>query len=90
MKSIILFDVDGTITNFEKIDNKAIRTCFENSKLSDECLVHIFNNLPDLINDKGLTETDQIVFALPKTNTLTADQVTIATNKGWTVTNTTY
>ena len=64
--------------------------CFENSKLSDECLVHIFNNLPDLINDKGLTETDQIVFALPTTNTLTADQVTIATNKGWTVTNTTY
>lgn len=32
MKSIILFDVDGTITNFEKIDNKAIRTCFEKSK----------------------------------------------------------
>lgn len=63
--------------------------CFEDSKLSDECLVHIFNNLPDLYN-KGLTETDQIVFVLPKTNTLTADQVTIATNKGWTVTNTTY
>lgn len=63
--------------------------CFEDSKLSDECLVHIFNNLPDLYN-KGLTETDQIVFALPTTNTLTADQVTIATNKGWTVTNTTY
>lgn len=63
--------------------------CFEDSKLSDECLVHIFNNLPDLYN-KGLTETDQITFALPKTNTLTADQVTIATNKGWTVTNTTY
>lgn len=63
--------------------------CFEKSKLSDECLVHIFNNLPNLY-DKGLTETDQIVFVLPKTNTLTADQVTIATNKGWTVTNTTY
>lgn len=64
-------------------------TAFEKSKLSDECLVHIFNNLPDLYI-KGLTETDQIVFALPKTNTLTFDQVTIATNKGWTVTNTTY
>ena len=32
MKSIILFDVDGTITDFEKIDNKAILKCFSASK----------------------------------------------------------
>lgn len=64
--------------------------CFYNSKLSDECLIDIINELPDLYNDKGLTETDQLIFALPTTNTLTADQVSIAVYKGWTVTNTTY
>lgn len=58
--------------------------------VKDECLVYIINELPDLINDKGLTATDKIVLTLPKTNTLTAEQVKVATDKGWTVANTTY
>lgn len=33
MKSIILFDVDGTVTNFERIDNLAISKCFKTSKI---------------------------------------------------------
>lgn len=33
MKSIILFDVDGTVTNFERIDNLAIFKCFHSSKI---------------------------------------------------------
>lgn len=60
------------------------------TKVKDECLVYIINELPDLINDKGLTATDKIVLTLPKTNTLTAEQVKVATDKGWTVANTTY
>lgn len=32
MKSIILFDVDGTVTNFERIDHLAISKCFKAAK----------------------------------------------------------
>ena len=60
------------------------------TKIKDECLVYIINELPDLINDKGLTATDKIIFTLPPTNTLTAEQVQVAIDKGWTVANTTY
>lgn len=58
--------------------------------VKDECLIYIINELPDLVNDKGLTATDKIILTLPKTNTLTAEQVKVATDKGWTVANTTY
>ena len=55
--------------------------------VKDECLIFIINELPDLINDKGLTATDKIVLTLPPTNTLTAEQVQPAIDKGWTVAN---
>ena len=58
--------------------------------VKDECLVYIINELPDLINDKGLTATNKIVLTLPPTNTLTAEQVQVAIDKGWQVANTTY
>ena len=60
------------------------------TKVKDECLISIINELPDLKNDKGLTTTSSIVFTLPKTNTLTAEQVQVAIDKGWSVANTTY
>jgi surface protein len=60
------------------------------TKVKDECLIYIINELPDLINDKGLTATDKIILTLPPTNTLTAEQVQVAIDKGWTVANTTY
>ena len=60
------------------------------TKVKDECLIYIINELPDLINDKGLTATNNIVLTLPPTNTLTQEQVQVAINKGWQVINTTY
>ena len=60
------------------------------TKVKDECLIYIINELPDLINDKGLTATDKIILTLPITNTLTAEQVQPAIDKAWTVANTTY
>ena len=60
------------------------------TKVKDECLLYIINELPDLINDKGLTNTDQIILTLPKTNTLTEEQVQPAIDKGWTVANVNY
>ena len=57
------------------------------TKVKDECLIYIINELPDLINDKGLTATDKIVLTLPTTNTLTAEQVQVALDKGWTCAN---
>ena len=56
------------------------------TKVKDECLIYIINELQDLYA-KGLTETDQITFTLPPTNTLTAEQVQPAIDKGWTVVN---
>ena len=58
--------------------------------VKDECLIYIINELPDLINDKGLTSTTNIKLTLPPTNTLTQEQVQVAIDKGWNVVNTTY
>jgi hypothetical protein len=60
--------------------------------VKDECLLDIINELPDLINDKELSSSarSKIVLYLPPTNTLTAEQVQVAIDKGWTVKNTTY
>ena len=57
------------------------------TKVKDECLIYIINELPDLINDKGLTATDRIILTLPPTNKLTAEQVQPAIDKGWTCVN---
>ncbi len=57
------------------------------TKVKNECLVYMINELPDLINDKGLTATDKIVLTLPPTNTLAAEQVQVAIDKGWQVAN---
>jgi hypothetical protein len=64
--------------------------CLKDTVVKDECLIYIINELPDLINDKGLTTTNKIVLTLPPTNTLTAEQVQVARDKGWQVANTTY
>lgn len=58
--------------------------------VKDECLIYIINELPDLINDKGLTSMTNIKLTLPPTNTLTQEQVQVAIDKGWNVINTTY
>lgn len=76
---------DITITNDSKYSIN-----LGDTKIKNECLIYIISELPDLINDKGLTDTSNIVLTLPKTNTLTAEQVQTALDKGWTVANTTY
>lgn len=59
------------------------------AKIKDECLIYIINELPDLYA-KGLTNTDQITFTLPPTNTLTQEQIAVGIAKGWTFTNVNY
>ena len=59
------------------------------TKVKDECLLYIINELPDLYA-KGLTATDQITFTLPPTNTLTQEQVAVGIAKGWTFINVNY
>ena len=56
------------------------------TKVKDECLLYIINELPDLYA-KGLTKTDQITFTLPPTNTLTQEQIAVGIAKGWTFIN---
>lgn len=56
------------------------------TKVKDECLIYIINELPDLYA-KGLTETNKITFTLPKTNTLTQEQIAVGIAKGWTFIN---
>ena len=56
------------------------------TKVKDECLLYIIDQLPDLYA-KGLTSTDQIKFTLPPTNTLTQEQIAVGIAKGWTFIN---
>ena len=76
---------DITVTNASKYSINLGETV-----IKDECLIYIINELPDLINDKGLTATDKIVLTLPPINTLTAEQVQPAIDKGWQVANVNY
>ena len=56
------------------------------TKVKNECLLYIINELPDLYA-KGLTKTDRITFTLPPTNTLTQEQIAVGIAKGWTFIN---
>ena len=62
---------------------------FSYTQIKDECLVYIINELPDLYA-RGLTDTSYLKIHLPKNNTLTEEQVAVAINKGWTITNVNY
>ena len=73
---------DSTVTNSNNFSIDLGKTV-----VKDECLIYIINELPDLINDKGLTATDKIVLTLPPTNTLTQEQKQVARDKGWQVVN---
>ena len=54
------------------------------TKVSDECLIYIINELPDLVLYNGTAPLNGWAkFILPKTNTLTKEQVMIAINKGY-------
>ena len=59
------------------------------TKVKDECLLYIINELPDLYA-KGLTSTSLISFTLPPTNTLTQEQIAVGIAKGWTFVNVNY
>lgn len=78
------------LKNIYKNSNMSNDKCWSislgDTKVKDECLLYIIDQLPDLYA-KGLTNTDQITFTLPPTNTLTAEQVQPAIDKGWTVRN---
>lgn len=56
------------------------------TKVKDECLVYIIDQLPNLA-DKGITNNTAIKLTLPTTNTLTDEQKQVAIDKGWIVVN---
>lgn len=88
LETLYLKNIYKDVTNITNASKWSIN--LSETKVKDECLLYIINELPDLINDKGLTATDKIVLTLPPTNTLTAEQVQVAIDKGWQVANTTY
>lgn len=88
LETLYLKNIYKDVTNMNNASKWSIN--LSETVVKDECLVYIINELPDLINDKGLTATDKIVLTLPPTNTLTAEQVQVAIDKGWQVANTTY
>ena len=57
------------------------------TKLLDSSLVNIINNIPNL-SAKGITSNTKIKLMLPTSNTLNAEQIKVATDKGWIVTGT--
>ena len=88
LETVYLKNIYKDITNMT--NNSKWSISLGDTKVKDECLIYIINELPDLINDKGLTATDKIILTLPTTNTLTQAQVQVAIDKGWNVANTTY
>lgn len=56
------------------------------TKIKDECLIYIINELPDLYS-KGYSFYNNVSIKLPPINTLTQEQVQPAIDKGWTVVN---
>lgn len=59
------------------------------TKVSDDCLVNIMSQLPDLLS-KGISSNNNIKLILPTTNTLTLEQAQVALNKRWLLVNTNY
>ena len=59
------------------------------TKIKDECLIYIINELPDLYS-KGYSSYNNVSIKLPPINTLTQEQVQPAIDKGWTVANVNY
>lgn len=58
------------------------------TKVKDECLIYIINELPDLASYYGTPPINGWAeFILPKINTLTREQVQLAVNKGYYVKN---
>lgn len=72
-------DIDVTNTSKFSIDLGV-------TKVKDECLVYIIDQLPNLA-DKGITNNTAIKLTLPTTNTLTDEQKQVALDKGWIVVN---
>lgn len=59
------------------------------TKISDDCLKEMFNELPDL-NNLNLAGASNLIVTLPTSNTLIESDVQVAIDKGWTVANTNY
>lgn len=58
------------------------------TKVKDECLIYIINELPDLASYNGTPPINGwAILTLPKTNTLTREQVQLAVDKGYYVEN---
>jgi surface protein len=72
---------DITVTNASKFSIDLGAT-----KVKDECLVYIIDQLPNLA-DKGVTNNTAIKLTLPTVNTLTDEQKQVALDKGWIVVN---
>lgn len=72
---------DCAITNANKFGINLGTT-----KVKDECLVYIIDQLPSLA-DKGITNNTAIKLTLPTVNTLTDEQKQVALDKGWIVVN---
>ena len=72
---------DASITNASKFSLDLGVT-----KVKDECLVYIIDQLPNLA-DKGITNNTAIKLTLPTVNTLTDEQKQVALDKGWIVVN---
>ena len=70
-------------------DNASWSIDLSDTILIDECLINIINQLPDLSN-KGISNNTNIKLSLPINNTLTSDDIKVATDKGWIVVNINY
>ena len=67
-------------------DNASWSIDLSDTMLTDECLINIINQLPDL-SSNGISNNTNIKISLPVNNTLTSDNIKVASDKGWIVVN---
>ena len=72
--------------NSNMSDNASWSIDLSDTILIDECLINIINQLPDL-SSKGISNNTNIKISLPVNNTLTSNDIKVATDKGWVVVN---
>lgn len=68
--------------NVSMTNNSKYSINLGDTKLKNECIAYIINELPNLAS-KGITNNTSIIFTLPPTCTLPSSQVQFAADKGW-------
>lgn len=84
--NLIYVSLVNIYANCDMTDDASWSIDLSDTILQNDCLNNIINELP-ILSDKGVTINTNIKLYLPRKNTLSGDEIKIATDKGWIVEN---